>query len=79
MSGQAEKLFFNDNNTVAQVARGNKGASLVNISDTEQIVELPTTLKNGTYYDKVHKTKFVVKKNMLKGTLKPFTSYILMK
>ena len=79
MSGQAEKLFFNDNNTVAQVARGNKGASLVNISDTEQIVEMPTTLKNGTYYDKVHKTKFVVKKNMLKGTLKPFTSYILMK
>lgn len=79
MSGQAEKLFFNDNNTVAQVARGNKGASLVNISDTEQIVEMPTTLKNGTYYDKVHKAKFVVKKNMLKGTLKPFTSYILMK
>lgn len=79
MSGQAEKLFFNDNNTVAQVTRGNKGASLVNISDTEQIVEMPTTLKNGTYYDKVHKTKFVVKKNKIKGTLKPFTSYILMK
>ena len=79
MSGVAETLYFNNNNTVAQVARGEKGASLVNISDTEQTIEMPTTLKNGTYYDQVYNTKFTVKKNILRGTLKPFTSYILMK
>ena len=79
MSGQAEKLYFNENNTVAQVSRGSKGASLVNISDAEQVVEMPTSLRNGTYYDEVYKTKFTVKKNILRGTLKPFTSYILVK
>lgn len=79
MSGQPETLYFNDNNTVALVARGNKGVSLVNISDKEQTIEMPTTLKNGTYYDQVYKTKFTVKKNILRGTLKPFTSYIIVK
>lgn len=79
MSGLTEILYFNENNTVAQVGRGNKGAALVNISDKEQIIEMPTNLKNGTYYDKVYNTKFVVKKNILKGTLKPFTSYILVR
>lgn len=79
MSGQPEKLFFNDNKTVAQVARGNKGASIVNISDKEQIIEMPTSLKNGTYYDVVYNTKFIVKKNILHGMVKPYTSYILIK
>lgn len=79
MSGQPETLYFNDNNTVAQVARGKKGASLVNISDKVQTIEIPTTLKNGTYYDQVHKTKFIVKKNILRGILQPYTSYILIK
>lgn len=79
MSGQTETLYFSDNNAVAQVARGNKGASLVNITDEEQTIEMPTTLRNGTYYDQVYNTKFTVKKNVLRGTLKPFTSYILIK
>ena len=79
MSGHAESLYFNNNNTVAQVARGEKGASLVNISDKEQTIEMPTTLKNGTYYDQVYNTKFTVKKNILRGTLKPLTSYVLIK
>lgn len=79
MSGQPETLYFNNNNTVAQVARGKKGASLVNISDKVQTIEIPTTLKNGTYYDHVHKTKFIVKKNILRGILQPYTSYILIK
>ena len=79
MSGKAEQLIFNTEKTVAQVCRGNKGASLVNVTDTEQAIEMPTNLKNGTYYDEVYKTKFTVKKNILRGTLKPFTSYILIK
>lgn len=79
MHGQAETLYFNDNNTVAQVARGNKGAALVNVSNDEQAISMPTTLPNGTYVDKVHNTTFKVKKKVLSGTLKPFTSYILIK
>ena len=79
MSGKAEQLIFNNDKTVAQVCRGNKGASLVNVTDAEQVIEMPTTLKNGTYHDEVYKTKFTVKKNVLRGTLKPFTSYILIK
>ncbi len=79
MHGQTETLYFNDNNTVAQVARGKKGAALVNVSDAEQVISMPTTLPNGTYVDKVHNTTFKVKKKILSGTLKPFTSYILIK
>ncbi len=79
MSGNAETLYFVNNGTVAQVGRGEKGASLVNVSGDEQTIEMPTTLKNGTYFDQVYNTKFVVKKNVLRGTLKPFTSYILIK
>ena len=36
-------------------------------------------LVNGKYKDKVHGTEFVVKNGLLKGTLKAFTSYILVK
>ena len=79
MSGQQETLYFNENSTVAQVARGQKGVSLVNISDKEEIIEMPTTLRNGTYYDQVYNTKFIVKKGILRGSLKPFTSYILIR
>ncbi len=79
MSGQQETLYFNENNTVAQIARGNKGVSLVNISDKEQTIEMPTTLRNGTYYDQVYNTKFIVKKSILRGTLQPYTSYIIIK
>ena len=79
MSGQQETLYFNDNSTVAQVARGQKGVSLVNISDKEEIIEMPTTLRNGTYYDQVYNTKFIVKKGILRGSLKPYTSYILIR
>lgn len=79
MSGMQETIYINDNKTVVEVCRGAKGVSLVNISSKEQKIEIPTTLKNGTYYDVVYNTKFVVKKNLLVGVLKPYTSYILMK
>ena len=79
MSGQKEALYFNENQTVVEVARGDQGVALVNISNDKQQIKLPTTLKNGTYYDVVYNTKFVVKNNILSGTLKPFTSYILVK
>ena len=79
MSGQKETLYFNENQTVVEVARGNQGVALVNISNDKQQIKLPTTLKNGTYYDVVYNTKFVVKNNILTGILKPFTTYILVK
>ena len=79
MHGQPEYLYFSTDNKVAEVCRGKKGAALVNITGEDAEVEMETSLPNGKYKDKVHGTEFVVKNGLLKGTLKAFTSYILVK
>lgn len=79
MSGQAETIYYSDDDAVAEVCRGNKGAALVNITNAEVTISMPTTLKNGKYTDAVSGTVFTVKKGVLTGTLQPLTSYILYK
>ncbi len=65
MQGQPESLSCSDNGTVCQVARGKKGAVLINLSDTPQTVEMPTALANGTYRDILTATKYKVRKGIL--------------
>lgn len=77
MHGLAEKVYYTYDDKVAEVCRGTKGAALVNISGDEVAVSIATTLKNGKYTDKVHGTVFTVRKGVLTGTAKPYTSYIL--
>ncbi len=77
MHGQPETVIVSDNGKAIEVARGNKGAALINISDEPQTIELATTLKPGTYTDAVHNTTFEVKDGKITGNLQPLTSYIL--
>lgn len=79
MAGQPETLTYSDNGQVVEIARGQKGAALLNISSEPQAVALATTLPNGKYTDAVSGSRFIVKKGVLTGTLQPLTSYILYK
>ena len=79
MHGQPEKLYFSNDNKIAEVCRGKKGAVLVNITGEELALSMETTLPSGQYVDIVHGLRFEVSKGIVKGKVKPYTSYILMK
>lgn len=69
MSGQPETIFFSENNAVAEVARGKKGAVLVNFSNEPQNFSLETTLPDGAYKDNVSGAEFNVVDGTIEGTL----------
>lgn len=77
MSGQPEELFTSDNGAVIEVARGDRGAALVNLSSEPVEVTLGTTLPNGVYSDAVHNQEFKVDNGMISGPLAPNATYIL--
>lgn len=77
MHGQPESIFVSDNGAVIEVARGNKGVALINIGEEQASIDMPTTLKDGEYVDKVHDTTFKVKDGKISGVLTPLTSYII--
>ena len=79
MHGEAETLYFSADNKVAEVCRGKKGAAIVNVSGDEVALSIDTALPGGKYKDAVHGTQFTVKGGKLTGTVKPHTSYILVK
>ena len=79
MDCQVEDLQFSQDGEVILVNRGNCGAALINLSLNEHAVELPTTLPDGEYADKVYGAGFVVENGQLKGNLKPETTYIIVK
>lgn len=74
-----ENIQMNENGDVLLVSRGKKGAAIVNIGTHPNSLDLPTTLSNGTYYDKVYNKEFKVKNGRLTGILGPERSYILTK
>lgn len=77
MSGQPESIYVSDNGAVAEVARGKKGAALVNFSSEAQTVDMPCSLPDGSYTDTVHNATFTVANGHVAGTLAPNASYIL--
>lgn len=78
MKGQPETIEATENGAVIEVSRGTAGAALVNISSEKQNVEnLPTTLPDGQYTDKVNGSKFTVNDGQISGELMPYTSYLL--
>lgn len=79
MSGEPETIAFNENGTVAEVGRGDKGAALVNFSSEPQTVEMPCAMPDGTYTDAVHNSTFTVANGLVSGELAPNASYILVK
>lgn len=77
MSGQAEKLYASADGAVVEVARGEAGAAVINISDKAHKVKIETSLPAGEYIDAVHSAKFKVKDGVLEGKVEPLSSYIL--
>ena len=78
MKGEPETIYTTDNNAVVEVARGNRGTALVNLSSASQTVDaLPTTLPDGDYTDSVSGNSFTVSDGKISGSLAPLTSYIL--
>lgn len=77
MHGQPEQVNVGNGGSVIEVARGDKGAALINISRDAQSADIATTLPDGTYTDQVHNTAFNVKDGRISGELKPMTSYII--
>ena len=59
------------------ISRGDKGAAIINFSLNEKPFELTTTLPDGAYTDQVYGNAFSVENGILKGTVKPETTYIL--
>lgn len=52
------------------IERGDKGAVIVNVGDEPLTLEgVPSVLADGTYEDKVTGAKFIVKDQMIEGTV----------
>lgn len=77
MHGQPEDVISSNDGAVVEVNRGNAGAVLVNFSQNEQAVDMPTNLPDGTYYDKVYNTEVKVSDGQLITSLPPLSSKIL--
>ena len=77
MHGQKETIIYANEGKVVEVMRGKKGTALINISSAPQNISIATMLPNGKYKDVVYQNTFVVSHGILKGTLKPLTSYTL--
>ena len=72
MIGEEENLTNPDDNTsLIMIERGEKGAVIVNVSDSEEKLEdIETNLADGTYKDKVNGSEFKVKDGKMSGTVK---------
>ena len=76
MVGEKESLYYSADGKVMEVARGKKGAALINLGEAGDI-SIKTCLPDGSYTDTVHKAYFDVQKGMLKGHVEEMSSYIL--
>ncbi len=77
MSGMDETIYTSEDGGIIEVCRGNKGLSIINISDKTQKINLPTTLDDGTYNDKVYNNQLIVKDGKISGDIAPLTSYVI--
>ena len=76
MVGEKEALYYSTDGKVMEVARGKKGAALINLGEAGDI-SIKTCLPDGSYTDAVHNVSFTVQKGMLKGRVEGMSSYIL--
>ena len=79
MEGMVEDVKISEDGEVIVVNRGDKGAAVINFSLSENPVDLATSLPAGEYKDQVYGKTFKVENGILKGTLAPETTYILVK
>ena len=79
MEGQLEDIKISEDGEVVVINRGDKGAAIINFSDEVNAVELATGLADGNYEDQVYGTAFTVENGVIKGSLEPDTTYIIVK
>lgn len=77
MDGEKETLYYSKDGAVVEIARGTKGAALVNVGNAAEI-SIRTQLPDGVYTDAVHQTSFTVAGGKLTGHVEKECSYILM-
>ncbi len=77
MAGEPEAVISSKNGAVLLVARGDKGAAIINISDKPQKVDLPCTLSPDTYVDRSTGATWIVESGRIRGSLPPLTSAII--
>ena len=79
MEGQVENVQISEDGEVVVISRGDKGAAVINFAAEVNDFELPVGLADGTYADQVYGTSFVVENGVLKGSVQPETTYIIVK
>lgn len=79
MKGQTEDIQTNEKGNILVVNRGKKGAAIINIGYFSDYVDVPTTLEDGRYHDKVYGYLFTVRHGRLTGLAAPNRTYILVK
>ena len=77
MDGQTEDVKISEDGEVIVVNRGDKGAAVINFALEANTVELATALPDGEYADVVYGSHFNVENGVLKGTVQPETTYII--
>lgn len=77
MAGELETVVATPDGAVVEVARGSRGASIINFSDSEQNIEMPVTLPDGNYTDHVSGKSYTVSGGKVAATLSPLQSVIL--
>lgn len=77
MAGEPEDIRTCADGEVIAVGRGKKGAALINLAALSKPLDVPTTLPDGTYRDKVYGKEFKAKKGRLTGLLAPRKTYII--
>jgi alpha-amylase len=79
MNGQIENVQISEDGEVVVISRGDKGAAVINFAAEVNDFELTVGLADGTYADQVYGTSFVVENGVLKGSVQPETTYIIVK
>lgn len=71
MVGLPEKMSNpTDSNSLLMIERGSAGAVIINVSDTDAVLNCSTDVADGTYFDQAAGSKFTVTGGKLSGTVK---------
>ncbi len=79
MRGLPETVYFSEEGALAEVCRGKTGVALINIQPNKVTVELPTTLPDNEYQDRMTGKIFNVQDGILRGEADPLSAYLLVR
>lgn len=77
MSGKPETILTSLDGAIVEICRGDGGVAVINLSEANLPLEMPTTIADGNYGDRVYNKEFTVQDGIIRGELAPMTSYII--